>query len=114
MSTWGRQRNRRGRRQSQSQSIEADTTYRDYGYGFSDEGRPIAGQIGYEPEEQPYNPQAQAFDELGETTVHDLSQQRAIKMCAPDQHNLVPDETEEDFEAVTCTKCPFGMLFKHK
>lgn len=36
------------------------------------------------------------------------------RYCPNADHNLVPDETETDFEALKCTKCPYGVLVKPK
>lgn len=59
-----------------------------------------------------HDPQAEIFDQKGETTVVDLSRQRAIRMCAPDKHVMVddPSEAEEGFQAEKCRYCPYGRL----
>lgn len=108
MNMWSKPRG--NRRPRPSGGNEPDPIDKDYGFGYSEEGRPITGITDGEV----FDPTAPIHDPKGETTYHDLTKVKAVAVCAPDQHNLVPDLTETDFEAVTCTRCPYGCLVKHK
>lgn len=78
--------------------------------GYSDEGRAITGIT----DGSVHDPNAEILDEQGETSYHDLSKKKAIKMCAPDQHDLVPEgEPGEEIpgnQSMKCRRCPFGQL----
>lgn len=101
---------RRRRRGGQRPAPESDPLDRDYGFGYSEEGRPITGIS----DGDVFDPEAEIVDAKGETTYHDLSKTRAIKMCAPDQHDLKQDgEAGDDIPghvAMKCTRCPFGQI----
>jgi hypothetical protein len=33
-----------------------------------------------------------------------------MSLCPPDQHDLKPDDSEQDHNALKCTRCPYGVL----
>ncbi|MBI5117585.1 hypothetical protein HZA56_14000 [Candidatus Poribacteria bacterium] len=78
--------------------------------GISEEGRYITGIT----DGNIHDPQAEIIDEQGETSYHDLSKQRAIRMCAPDDHDLQPEgEVGEEIpgtQSMKCRKCAYGVL----
>lgn len=108
MSTWNRGRARA--RRSSSLQPERDPLDRDYGYGYSEEGRPITGITG----DDTFDPQAEIFDDKGETSYVNLEKKKAIRMCSPDQHDLKPDGEPgaeiPDHQAMSCSRCPYGQF----
>lgn len=97
-------RSRRARKYDDSDPLD-----RDYGYGYSEEGRPITGIV----DEGLDNLDAPIFDAKGETIHVNMAQRPAIRVCATG-HDLVPDPSETEFEAETCSRCPYGRLLRRK
>lgn len=66
-----------------------------------------------------YNPEP-VIDENGTKhepdviTIGDPSTWKRVSGEYCQTHNLVPDPTERDFEALKCTNCPYGTLVKRK
>lgn len=68
-----------------------------------------------------YNPEP-VVDETGtkhEANVLEIGDPSTWKRvskeyCQQGQHNLVPDPSEREFEAVKCTNCPYGALVKRR
>lgn len=70
-------------------------------------------RIVLEPEDgEVFDPQAEIYEPKGETFNVNLAERKSVPMCAPDKHNLVPDPSETEFEAETCTRCPYGRLVR--
>lgn len=108
MNMWSKPRgNRRPRRPADNGKDPLD---QDYGFGYSEEGRPITGI----EDGQLDDPNAEIFEPKGATTYHDLAKVKGIRMCEPDQHDLQPDgEAGDDIpghQAMKCRRCPFGVL----
>lgn len=40
----------------------------------------------------------------------DLPPAPGMRFCPADQHDLKPDDTEQDHNAYKCTRCPYGVL----
>lgn len=117
MNMWANNSSSRRRRRSGSPQPRQSANIADDGLpilGVSEEGRYITGIT----DGDAFDPDAQMIDEKGETTYHDMSKSKAIRMCAPDQHNLVADgEPGEDIpghQAMKCTRCPFGQIIPVK
>lgn len=108
--------NRKRRSRSQRPEPERDPLDRDYGFGRTEEGRPITG-IDDGALDDPNAPIDEPKGEILNIGVSDLSKLPPTPSqipCAPGQHDLVPDPSEEEWEAETCTKCPMGRLITRK
>ncbi len=64
--------------------------------------------------EDVFEPAAPVVDPKGETIIVDLEKRPAQRVCAPGEHDIVEDDTEPDFVAEKCRRCPYGCLVRPK
>lgn len=94
-------------------------------YGVSEEGRLITGMEGYDgvdtdldiPTESGGKKPLPSFETnlKRDASGQIVNTSKPLnRYCPNGQHELVPDESEGDFEAVQCTRCPYHCLVKPK
>lgn len=95
-------------------------------FGVTPEGRLITGMEGFDGVDK--SDQAEIKTEHGAEKIPSISTSlratedgRVVntappigRYCRPGEHNLVDDPSEQDHEAVTCTRCPYATLVKPK
>lgn len=117
MNMWSDRRRRqgnRGRHPGRLNDPIKDPFDRDYGYGYSEEGRPITGIVGDDLDD----PSTPIGDPKGETIhvgrIAELPVLPSQTPCPDGVHDLQPDPSEPDWIAEKCTRCPIGRLIRRK
>jgi len=86
-------------------------------FGLTEEGRLITGMEGFDgadtPIEEDDRPSFSTNLRQTDSGVVNTAKPYGV-YCPNGEHNLVDDPSEQDFDAVKCTRCPYGALVRSK